>query len=181
MAKLKQQSPWIIRYEEIEQLFQADPDISVVYDDSDGYEVRLYVDDPDKALALTELLPEAYEFGNVSLTITVIPSNDIEAPEIPKTQYELIDALFKNNPIVSYCYERNVAGFHTYYVVFKHKIVQYYTDNLADINGYTSTLYQYIARNVFDPVTEAGIFFCTDLPSGDIRTASIGQPLCEWQ
>ena len=36
-----------------------------------------------------------------------------------------------------------------HYVVFKNRVVQYWSDNLGDINGNTSTLYENIARDVF--------------------------------
>ena len=46
------------------------------------------------------------------------------------------------------------------YVVFTNKVVQFFNDNLNDIYGNVTTLYQEIASDVFD--IESGVFFCTD-------------------
>jgi len=48
------------------------------------------------------------------------------------------------------------------YVLFKNKVVQYFIDNIGDYNGMKSTLYEDIARDIFEDVD--GVFFCTALP-----------------
>ena len=48
------------------------------------------------------------------------------------------------------------------YVVFVNEVVQYYNDNLSDIHGLRSTLYQEIAKDIFE--TRLGVYYCTDLP-----------------
>lgn len=48
------------------------------------------------------------------------------------------------------------------FIVFQNKVVQYWNDDLGDINGNCSTLYQTVAKDVFGDVE--GIFFCTDTP-----------------
>ena len=44
------------------------------------------------------------------------------------------------------------------FAVFAKEVVQYYNDDLTDINGLKSTLYEDIARDVFDI---DGINYCT--------------------
>ena len=46
------------------------------------------------------------------------------------------------------------------YVVLKKEVVQFFNDNLNDIHGLETTLYQTIAKDVFDGT---GVFFCTDI------------------
>ena len=46
------------------------------------------------------------------------------------------------------------------FVVFVPEVVQFYNDDLGDINGLCSTLYQDLAKDLFGE--EAGIYFCTD-------------------
>lgn len=46
------------------------------------------------------------------------------------------------------------------YIVFKNKVVQFWNDDLSDIYGNRSTLYQDIAKEIFGE--SSGIFFCTD-------------------
>lgn len=45
-------------------------------------------------------------------------------------------------------------------MLFKKEVVQYFTDNLGDYNGYRSTLYENIARDIFGDIV--GVFFCTN-------------------
>ena len=47
------------------------------------------------------------------------------------------------------------------YVVFVNEVVQYFNDNLYDINGVCSTLYQEIAKEVFKESNS--VHFCTDV------------------
>ena len=56
MAKLGLSSPWMIYYREVEALFQMDPGVRVIFDD-DNRELKLYVEDGEKAYALSQLLP----------------------------------------------------------------------------------------------------------------------------
>lgn len=50
-----------------------------------------------------------------------------------------------------------------YYVVFKNCVVQFFNDNLNDIYGNISTLYQDIAREIFADAEWEGVFYCTDV------------------
>lgn len=167
MAKLGLVSPWIEFYSELEVLFKEDPGVKVLYDDENKI-VKLYVEDAEKADALTRLLPAEKNFGGVKLTIEVVPAN-----KLGDSALGLFQKAFKGNTAVSYI--RNVTGmfgFDFNYVVFKPKVVQYYTDSLNDIYGMRSTLYQDIAKDVFSDVK--GVYFCTDL------VENLGQPLGEW-
>ena len=61
------------------------------------------------------------------------------------------------------------------YVVFVNEVVQYFNDDLGDVYGQCSTLYQEIAKDVFGE-TE-GVFFCTDVEE---PVYALGKPLGEW-
>ncbi len=60
------------------------------------------------------------------------------------------------------------------YILFEPKVVQFFNDDLGDLNGLRSTLYQDIAANVFEDAHE-GVFFCT-APA----TEGFDAPLGEW-
>ncbi len=155
MARVHKQSPWIEYYEQLEVLFEEDSQVRVLYDDKEQA-VRLYVTDVDKADALQRVLPEKKVFGNVELKVTVIPANDAE----PKYNNEPILVALMDNPIVEEI--KRVSGIFSddiIYIAFRREVVQYYADNLGDINGNCNTLYQDIAKNVF--TLQAGVFFCT--------------------
>ena len=154
--KIKLVSPWVNFYREIQALFKDDPDVKVVYNEDDN-KVNLYVEKTDKADALSQILPTEKEFGNVVLKIEVIPANKIKI----NSTLDLFNIAFKDNPAFSY--SQRVDGIFSNsldYVVFKNKVVQYFNDDLGDINGIKSTLYQDIAKDVFDDTT---IHFCTDI------------------
>ena len=113
----------------------------------------------DKSDAIAQLLPFQKEFGNVTVQINVVPANREEYQTI-----DLINLAFKGNPNLSYI--ETVDGIFSNkinYVVFKNEVVQYFNDNLNDIHGLTSTLYQDIAKDLFG--TNKDVCFCTDVPS----------------
>ncbi len=163
---VKLSSPWVIYYRQIQAFFKYDQKVHVSYD-ADSNIIKLYVDDPMKADALAELLPTEKKFGNVTVQLQVIPPNVVEFDKA-----EIFKIAFDGNPAVSYVQSAE-SPFGTFnYVVCANAVVQYYSDNLQDIHGYTSTLYQDIAKEIFKEDSEA--FFCTDTPDG------FGKPLGEW-
>lgn len=157
MAKIAMSPPWIAYYHEIEAFFKEDPDVHVLFDE-DACEIKLFVDDAAKGAALDQLLVHEKSFGEITLLVTVIPANGVKT-----IREDLYGAALKDNPALSYI--RTVGGIFSNpltYVVFANKVVQYWTDNLGDINGLRSTLYQEIAKDIFDE--KETVFFCTDLP-----------------
>lgn len=171
-ARLKLSSPWVTYVNYLMALFGNDPDITIEYDEE--YEVKLYVDNGLKAGALDMLLPTEKEFGNVTLFITVIPSNDYQdAADL--TRKELFDVAFDRNPI--YAFSKEIKGIFCnsiIYIVFKNRVVQFFNDNLNDIYGNISTLYQEIASEVFDGMGLNNVCYCTDIEE------KVGKPLGEW-
>ena len=67
-------APWIEYTNQVEALFKEDKDIVFSYDDGKKA-ITLRVNGEEKADALTQLLPAEKKFGNVAVTITVIPAN----------------------------------------------------------------------------------------------------------
>ena len=158
MARLKLQSPWIQFYDEIEVFFEEDPEVRVIYDE-DEYEIRLYVDDPQKAEALTNVLPTEKQYGNITLRVTVIPSNDTAVGDIPIIKSDILQALSGNPIVEDFKVVTGIFANDIIYVVFRKEVVQYFNDNLGDANGNCSTLYQDIAKRIFNEIP--GVYFCT--------------------
>lgn len=157
---IKLVAPWVAFYREVEALFAEDPDVRVEYVAGDGEDpqVHVYVEGSDKAEALEELLPHERNFGALTVTLTVIPANERRV-----TRADLFRKAFDGNPALSFI--ATVEGVMTNpisYVVFRNKVVQYWNDDLGDVNGNCSTLMQEIAKDVFGGAE--GIFFCTDTP-----------------
>ena len=152
----KLSAPWVLFYREVEAMFAEDPAVRVEFDNGDEKIIKLYVDGERKAEALSELLPIEKEFGNVVVKIEVIPANILKGDKA-----QLFRDAFDGNPALSY--DVTVDGVFSNpvtYFVFKKAVVQYYADNLGDVNGLQSTLYQNIAEDLFE--NHDGVSFCTD-------------------
>lgn len=155
MEKLTLSSPWITFTKEIKLLFRQDPDIRIIID-FDTNEIKLLVSKKNKAEALAKLLPVEKTFGNITVKITVVPPNDE-----PDTPIEWIKTAFEGNPVFdgAQSKESTIGSFN--YAVFKKEVVQFYNDQLDDINGNKSMLYQEIAKDVLG--TQDGVFYCTNV------------------
>ena len=168
-------SPWITLYKKIYVLFKHDPEVEVIFEDngSANKSIKLYVDNVAKAEALEKLLPASRVYGNITVYITVIPPNVLNG-----SMLSAFETAFKGNPALSYVHTSDGGEkglFAMNYVVFQNKVVQFFNDELGDVNGMCSTLYQDIARELFD--AREGIFFCTDVPKNEGETNA---PLGEW-
>lgn len=154
-------------------MFKRDPQVHVVYDD-DKRILCLYVDESTKAQALGELLPAEKLFGNVKLTIEVVPGN-VEDCDVDET-FDIYARAFYKNPALSFVKPiPGVFANNMKYVVFRKEVVQYWVDDLGDIYGQRSTLYQNIAMDIFEE--QEGVFFCTDAADPE---PYMGNPLGEW-
>lgn len=165
MAKIKLSAPWDTYYEQVKALFGDDPEIHIVFDE-EKKDLKLYVDTFTKANALQNLFPIEKEWGGVTMAITVIPPNKESTFKIVRngemTSKEIIEYAFCGNPHFVECIDVDFplwSGF--IYVMFKNEVIQYYTDDLGDLNGMSSTLAQDIAWKIFEPVD--GVYYCTEL------------------
>lgn len=167
MAKMGLTPPWIEYYNELEVMFKEDPEVKVLYYEDD-YKVKLFVDNDKKATALSMLIPEKKVFGNIVMSIEIVPANG----KLSSVAATYRDA-FENNRVVSDIREIEFFGTTYTYVVFVPEVVQYWTDNISDLHGLRSTLYQDVAKDLFDC---SNVFFCTDLAAVE----EFGMPLGEW-
>jgi hypothetical protein len=166
MEDMKLSAPWITFVHELEALFSEDLEVKVKYDETNNT-VKLYVADSDKAMALEKLIPAKKDFGNVSIAISVIPPNVEEM-----TKEDLFNKAFRGNPAVSFTASYDNPLGHLTYIVFEKKVVQFFNDQLDDINGNKSMLFQEIAYDVFG--SDHAVFYCTD------ADRNLSKPLGEW-
>ena len=160
-------SPWVIFSKQIEKLFERDPEIKLEFND-DRTEIKLRVDNPEKADALSRLLPAQKKFGNVEVKITVIPSND----ESYKAKY--VKKAFEGNEAFSHFKTvSDIPGVHISnpisYCVFKKEVVQYGADDLGSESGMASTLYENLADEILGPID--GVYFCTDAKDAESKSS----------
>lgn len=179
MAKIKLSAPWDTYYEQVKALFGDDPEIHIVFDE-EKKDLKLYVDTFTKANALQNLFPIEKEWGGVTMAITVIPPNKESTFKIVRngemTSKEIIEYAFCGNPHFVECIDVDFplwSGF--IYVMFKNEVIQYYTDDLGDLNGMSSTLAQDIAWKIFEPVD--GVYYCTELSKKESEKTIKWQPL----
>ena len=156
MAIIKKSAPWITYYKEVNALFEFDDDVFVVFDEGSCV-LNIYVEDEAKASAIQYLMPTEKEFGNITLVIRVTPSNKGNYMANASNPLSVATDAFRDNDAVVAVTDISDV-FPLVYVIFKKKVVQYFDDNLGDINGNCSTLYETMAKNVFSDV---GIKFCT--------------------
>ena len=164
---MKLVSPWVNFFREIEALFAKDNEVRVVMNE-EVPEVKIFVENARKADAIAYLLPEEKDFGNVKLKITVVPANDGI-----QSKFDAIQEAFIGNPVLSYVWQAKTPFGEFDYVVFDADVVQYFNDDMRDVNGNKSTLYQEIAKDVIGE--DANLCFCTEAVSKDLM-----QPLGEW-
>lgn len=151
--------PWRIYYRKVKELFGRDEEIEIFFDE-DNQEIKICVDNASKAAAIESIMPDMAKFGDVIIEISIIPGNNAKVTRLITGVGDEFDVAFDGNPV--YCYTKVYEGIFDkplIYVVFKKEVVQFYTDNLGDVNGLQSTLYQDIARDVLAPTD---VFYCTD-------------------
>lgn len=166
MDNIKLSPPWITFVHEVEALFEQDPEVNIRYDDAEHI-IKLYVNNADKADALSKLIPGTKKFGNVTVKVNVIPPNLNDC-----STEELFTKAFTGNPaLYGYASYDTPLG-HVEYAVFKKKVVQFFNDQMDDINGNKSMLFQDIAKDVFG--NKHGVFYCTE------ASDELSKPLGEW-
>ena len=164
---MKLAAPWLTFFNEVKALFEQDPEVHVVFDE-EKYELALYVENPRKADALTQLMPTEKVFGNVKVQIKVVPADEAA------TKLDLIQEAFFGNPALSYVWKAKTPfGDEFDYAVFENRVVQFFNDNIRDINGNKSMLFEDIARDVFGE--DVNLCFCTEAIRNDLA-----KPLGEW-
>ena len=126
----------------------------ILYND-EAKKVDIYVEDVAMAYAFSALLPPEKTFGNITLTINVIPAN--AGPD----SVELFKIIFKDNPLVNDIITIQPEGTNNpfTYILFDESIVEYWNDNLGNPHGLSFALYQDIAEEIFD--SHDGVFFTT--------------------
>lgn len=149
----KMSAPWYTYVRELTAMFAEDKDVSVKFDE-DNMEITLEVSKYEKAEALKKLLPIAKIFGNIKLMI------NIEYNAHTQTIEDIVKQAFEGNPAFKYVYSFETNTNTITYVVFEKKVVQYWNDDLHDPHGVTSTLFENIARNIFED--KNGLVFSTD-------------------
>lgn len=159
-------APWNEYNNQLIALFDEDEDICVEdihtskLNDYD-YIISIRVYNHKKFEAMYRLLPDVKEFGNVKVKIIIYDMENEAAEKEPKLIDDL-ETLFTGNPSFNRVVKlRDMAGCEHDFVVFEPEVVQYFNDDLKDLNGFRTCLVQDVARDVFEDLMAKGIRFCT--------------------
>ena len=126
-----------------------------------NYVIKLFVEDNTKADALFRILEKEKNFGNITVSIEIIPAN----PVSNMSACELFEIAFNGNYAL-YDVVKQETPLGTFnYVVFDKEVVQYPDDDISDLYGVKSTLYQDIAKDVFDK--NLAVYYCTSVRRGE--------------
>lgn len=136
-------SPWIRYAKRVEALFWQDADVSVAYDDTD-MSLNVYVNGDDKAVAIASLLPEKKEYGNVTLTVRVIPSND------ELTEADTFRRAFAGNAALVDVAEGFGPAGDIAYALFAPDTVQLKEDDVSQFYGLTTLTFAQLAESVLE-------------------------------
>ena len=168
MAIVNLSAPWVEHYRKLQELFRMDRQINVVFD-AEEMKINIYVENETKAEALTDLLIPEISFGNVTVPVVVIPSND-PAPNFYQLKFRdsngdltpegKLRAAFSGNWVVEYITTVvGIGGQQMLFVMFKPIVAQYYNDDIGSLYGLHTTVYEDIAKGVFKE--EPFVFFST--------------------
>ena len=147
-------SPWVEYVNKVIALFGQDPMITFNWNEEEML-LSLKVRGFAKGSAIAELLPKTKKFGNVELRteVTIIPENG-------RDRSEMINDAFCGNPIYDGVVDPQGVNPRPFiFFMFKPEVVQYYNDNLATPSGFTSTLYEELAREIIG--SSGSERFCT--------------------
>ena len=128
-----------------------------------------------KKVALTEQDKKDYNIEEdvENRKVTWNAEKDASTPLVVEfTKEELFNKAFDGNGALAYTASYDNPLGHFTYIIFGKKVVQFFNDQLDDINGNKSMLYQDIAKDVFGD--EHNVFYCTD------ANGNLSKPLGEW-
>ena len=138
---LKLGTPWTIYANRVKALFEYDKDVRVEYD----YETRklvVHVDGSDKAESIKRLLPSSMTYGNVVLSIAIVPS------DLLGTEEDLFRKAFEGNPALESVVESCGPAGDVSYALFAPAITQIHEDDLSEFDGMKTITYAELAKSV---------------------------------
>lgn len=154
--RLQLSPPWTTYWREIQGLFLNDPQITVkeLEKAEDGYSFNIYVDDQAKYEALAAILKPVKEFGNVKVTIQIIPADaSLKAPEIAPSVEDYLEffaTAFKDTGrVVGTQIVTTPTGTKIGYVITDAGIYQFFNDDLTTLYGWKTMTIEDMFRDVF--------------------------------
>jgi len=169
--RLKLSPPWNTYWSEVNGLFAADAQIKVspLEETDGGYVMKIYVDDQDKYVALTNILPQKKVYGNVTLDIQLIPADASLAAPLPKSITEdILDcyetALKDTGRMVGKELVQVPGGAEIGYVITECGVYQFFNDDLTTLYGWKTITIEDLFKDVFGVnATVPVIYFSSEI------------------
>ena len=143
MCEATLKSPWVRYVGRVEALFAGDPDVQVQYDEEASV-LKIMVSGSDKAEAIQWLMPAMKTFGNVQLTVEVIPSDG------EWTEEEAFRKAFSGNVAFVDVAEGYGPAQDISYALFMPEVVQLAEDNASQFDGVTTITFADLAKSVLE-------------------------------
>ena len=153
MAKLKTESAQNEYYLKVKAFFAEDEDIKIIYDEDENLILIYAQDNKYKGQALKNLfaINDKTDRPCKVKVVTEATTDPIDT--------NISDAFLNNSAFVATksfgeIYEKPII-----YIIFTNKVVQYPIDNIINYDGICSTLYEFLARDIFGNIQNVN--FCT--------------------
>ena len=169
--RVKLSPPWNTYWAEVNGLLGRDPQLHVqpLEESENGYALKILVDDQDKYIALSQILPKQKVYGNVVLDIILVPADASLSAPLPKdTVEEIIDAYeialkdtgrMDGKEIVTL-----PTGGKIGYVITQCGVFQFFNDDLTTLYGWKTETIEDLFKNVFGPYSgDPVIYFSSSI------------------
>lgn len=152
-SEMRLSPPWVEYMRWIQAIYGKDEQVEISFDE-ERCRLTLRVKDRYKADAIASLLPTQVQFGNVIMSISVVPANDNDVADAFNTA-------FRGNPAFGGIVNVLQNGGNITYALFKPNVVQYYNDDISSCYGYATTTLENVAKQVFKDVGDVRI--CSEM------------------
>ena len=159
------QSPWVTYFKMVYNLLTVDPEIKMPKSITEGEDGKcsFWIESPNatKIIALSKILKNEIQMGNITVTISFRCTNDVEVGEnAVVTGNDYTDA-FTGNPLFSKVVtEIFPGGAKVYYAVFKREIITFFNDNMTDYHANSHFIVADIVKEIANE--DSAVNVCTE-------------------
>ena len=159
------QSPWVTYFKMVYNLLTVDPEIKMPKSitEGEGGKCSFWIESPNatKIIALSKILKNEIQMGNITVTISFRCTNDVEVGEnAVVTGNDYTDA-FTGNPLFSKVVtEIFPGGAKVYYAVFKREIITFFNDNMTDYHANSHFIVADIVKEIANE--DSAVNVCTE-------------------
>lgn len=164
-TNLKLSPPWDTYFKMVYNLLTVDPEIKMpkFITEGEGGKCSFWIESSNatKIIALSKVLKNEIQMGNISITITFRCTNDAlsvtQREEGLATAKDFTDA-FTGNPFFDRVVSEICPGGTCFYAVFNREIISFYNDDISDYHG---NAHYIVADLVKEVINDTDVKVCT--------------------